>query len=150
MNRKLLVGLLVALSLIGIADSWYLSEHVATDTPLVCDIGGGLDGCNQVAQSPYSQIAGVPLAYIGLAFYGVFFLISLAALLLPPHKTHHIAMTVLSATASVASVAFLYIQLVLIGAVCVYCVISALLTFFSLPIAILLLCKHSDPVLQVS
>lgn len=143
MNRKLLVGLLVALSLIGIADSAYLSVHAAAGTPLVCDIGAGLDGCNQVANSPYSQILGIPLAYIGLAFYGIFFLITLAAYVLPAHKTHHIAITALSAAASLASVAFLYIQLALIQALCVYCVISALLTFFSLPIALLLLTKHS-------
>lgn len=143
MNRKFLLGLLVALSLIGIGDSAYLSMHAASGAPLICDIGAGLDGCNQVANSPYSQLLGIPLAYIGLVFYGIFFLITLAAYLLPAHKTHHRAITVLSAAASLASVAFLYIQLALIQALCIYCVISALLTFFSLPIALLLLTKHS-------
>lgn len=145
MNRKLLVGLLVALSVIGIADSAYLSMHAASGAPLVCDLAAGLDGCNQVANSPYSQFMGIPLAYIGLAFYGLFFLITLAAYVMSAHKTHHIAITALSAAASLASVVFLYIQLALIQALCVYCVISALLTFFSLPIALLLLVKHSPP-----
>lgn len=150
MSRSLLIGLLMALSLVGIADSVYLSIHAATGAPLVCDIGAGLDGCNTVANSPYSQLFGIPLAYLGVAFYGLFFLITLIAYVRPPHKTHHIVITALAAASSLASVAFLYIQVALIQALCVYCVLSAALTFFSLPIALTLLKKHSplpDPVL---
>ena len=74
MNRSLLIGLLMALSLVGIADAVYLSLHVAAGTPLVCDIGAGLDGCNTVANSPYSLFLGIPLAYYGLVFYAVFYI----------------------------------------------------------------------------
>jgi uncharacterized membrane protein len=143
MSRTFLLGLLIALALIGVADSVYLSIHAATGAPLVCDIGAGLDGCNQVANSPYSQVMGIPLAYVGVAFYAFFFLVALIAFLRPPHKTHHIVITTLAAASSLASVAFLYIQVALIQALCVYCVLSAVLTFFSLPIALTLLRKHS-------
>lgn len=146
MSRSLLLSLLMVLALIGIADSAYLSLHAAAGTPLVCDLGSALSGCNQVANSPYSQVFGIPLAYLGVAFYLVFFLVALGARVLRPHKTHHIAITALAAASSLASIGFLYIQLALIQALCIYCVLSAVLTFFSLPLALTLLQKHSPPV----
>lgn len=143
MSRSLLAGLLAVLALIGIADAAYLSLHAATGAPLVCDIGAGLDGCNQVANSPYSQVAGIPLAYLGVLFYGLFFLLALAAYMMPPRKGLYRTLAVLSVLSALASVAFLYIQFALIQAICIYCVLSAVLTFFSLPIALTLLQKHS-------
>lgn len=65
------------LSLVGLADSIYLTvEHLA-GRAVRCTI---TSGCNEVLGSSYATIAGVPLAGIGaLAYFTVFSLAILAA-----------------------------------------------------------------------
>ena len=128
MNRNLLIVLLVVLSLFGIADSWYLYQSAVTDTALTCDIGAGLDGCNIVAQSPYSQFMGLPLALYGVGFFSVLFVLSMA-LLVVPMRTLYRALYILSLVGSLASVVFLFIQFALIKAICIYCIASAFIVF---------------------
>lgn len=139
MTRRFLAALLIALALLGITDSWYLASHAATDTALVCDIGAGLDGCNTVAQSPYSQFMGIPLAYFGVAFYTVLLILSALAFCFSPRRLLYKGILLLTAVSAVASVCFLYIQFALIQAVCVYCIFSAIIAFVSVPVAYLLL-----------
>lgn len=128
MNRTALVGALLALSFLGIADSWYLLQSAVTDTALSCDIGGGLDGCNIVAQSPYSQFLGTPLALYGVGFYALMFL--LAAVVVGVHRRLlYRALFWLATLGALASVVFLGIQFFLIQALCVYCIASAGITF---------------------
>lgn len=119
---------MLVLSFLGIADSWYLYQSAATDTALSCDIGGGLDGCNIVAQSPYSQFMGLPLALYGVAFFSVLFVLSMAL-----HVAHtrslYRALYVLSLFGAAASFVFLFIQFALIKAICIYCIASAGIAF---------------------
>lgn len=128
MNRTLLVVLLVVLSLFGIVDSWYLYQSAVTDTALTCDIGAGLDGCNIVAQSPYSQFMGLPLALYGIGFFSLLFMLSMALLVLPVRLLYR-AIYILSLLGAVASVVFLFIQFALIKAICIYCIASAGIVF---------------------
>ncbi len=134
MNRRLVLTILIALALIGLADSWYLSTSAVSGDPLVCDLGAGLDGCNQVAQSPYSRIYGVPLADFGIIFYAALGLLS-ALLLALPRRPLFTALSLLSVLGALMSIGFLYIQFVLIGALCVYCIVSAVITFVVVPLA---------------
>lgn len=143
MSKNLLAALLLALALLGVIDSLYLAEHAATDTALVCDLGAGLNGCNTVAQSPYSQVYGIPLAYFGVAFYGLILVIAALALVLPPRRRLYLGIFVLSIASALASLGFLGIQFFLIQAVCVYCILSALLTFLAVPLAHALWKKYS-------
>lgn len=138
MTRSVLVALLIALAFMGVADSWYLAEHAATDTDLFCDIGAGLDGCNIVAQSPYSQFYGIPLAYFGVAFYAILFLAA-ALLTVFPYRLYYRGVVALTGIGAAASVVFVGIQLLLIKAVCIYCFVSAGIAFLSFLLAILLL-----------
>lgn len=134
MKRRLVLSLLVALALIGLADSWYLSASAFVGDPLVCDLGAGLDGCNQVAQSPYSKLWGIPLAEYGMIFYAALLVLS-AALLVWPRAPLFRALRLLAVLGALMSVAFLYIQFVLIGALCVYCLASAAITFAVVPLS---------------
>ncbi len=143
MSRSLLIGLLIALALLGIADSIYLSMHVVEGTPLVCDIGAGLDGCNIVAQSPYSRFLGIPLAFYGLAFYGLLLLGSIAALW-KHHRHLHRALLAISVLGAVFSVWFLYIQFALIKALCIYCILSAGVAFAALVASLWLDLRHKN------
>lgn len=128
MNRSFLLALLMALALLGIVDAWYLAEHANTDTALVCDIGAGLDGCNTVAQSPYSRVFGIPLADFGVAFYGLLFLMIVYSAIRPTRMLYR-GLLWLTGIGAVASVVFLGIQIFLIQALCVYCIASAIIAF---------------------
>lgn len=137
MTKKVLFSVLIGLSLLGLADALYLADKAAVQEPLFCDIGAGLNGCNVVAQSPYSRLFDIPLAYYGVVFY----LLLLAGPLLTlwrPWGFMYKALLVLTGSAALASMAFLYIQFVLIRALCVYCVASAVIAFISFGVAYLL------------
>jgi uncharacterized membrane protein len=126
-STALLVTVLV-LSFIGIADAWYLTQSAYAGTPLLCNIGAELDGCNIVAQSAYSRLFGLPLALYGVFFYGFLFVFSAAALV-RPRRSLYFALYWLGIMGLVASFVFISIQLSLIKAICVYCFGSALISF---------------------
>lgn len=113
------------LTVVGMMDAAYLSYSRVTSSPLFCGKGGG---CAIVEASPYSVFAGVPLAFWGLAFYiGMFFV---CALLIGRYERPARALFLLGALiGALMSLSFLYIQGVLIGAWCIYCVASAVITF---------------------
>jgi uncharacterized membrane protein len=114
------------MALIGLFDAAYLALERVTGGTLVCPVGGG---CETVQSSPYSVLFGVPVAYIGVAGYAVLLVAALLALNLDRIAGLSLA-TVLLALASVALVAgiyFSYLQVAVIGAICFWCAISALL-----------------------
>ena len=144
MHRTILLALIIALSLLGVADSWYLLQSAVTDTALTCDIGAGLDGCNIVAQSPYSKLFGVPLALYGVGFFGLIFLGALA-LLFSRNPRLYLVLLGLAGIGAAASVVFLYIQFVLIKALCIYCLLSAAIAFALILLAWWLFKRHAVP-----
>lgn len=127
MARSTLLTLILVLSLVGLADSWYLAESAVTDTPLVCG-PGVLEGCNAVAQSPYSKLFGIPLGLYGVVFYGLILVLSVVALKTSSHSVSR-GLLLVSGVGALASVAFLYIQFFLIKALCMYCLLSAVISF---------------------
>lgn len=137
MKEKKLVYIFYALVLVGLADSMYLAMTVLLDIPPTCGI---LKGCETVASSPYSRLFGIPLAYIGTAFYVAGAV--LAGYLLESRMARNIAFVYAIAGAAM-SAWFLYIQAVLIGAFCVYCVISAVVAFGLFVVTLLLSRKTS-------
>lgn len=147
MNRTLLIVLLTVLSLLGIADSWYLYQSAVTDTALTCDIGAGLDGCNIVAQSPYSQFLGLPLALYGIGFFSVLFVLSLALMVSHARPLYRV-LHILSLLGSLASLVFLFIQFALIKAICIYCIASAVIVFSMYVISRVLWKRFVPPVLE--
>lgn len=62
--------LFLLLIISGIGVSGYLSYVKFTDTPMICVASGAFD-CGLVQNSPYSELFGVPIAYLGLATYFV-------------------------------------------------------------------------------
>ena len=109
--------ILAALDLVGLAIAGYLA---------IVEVGGGvpvcgpLRGCETVAQSEYSRIAGVPVAVYGVGLSLVLFTLAIAwwrtnlyGLLLAHYG--------LSLAGVVFEIYFLYLQIFVIGAVCVWC-----------------------------
>jgi len=128
MNRSVLIALVLVFSFLGLADSWYLFQSAVTDTALSCEIGAGLDGCNTVAESPYSYLLGVPLALYGVGFYALLFVLA-AGLFFLPRRLLYDAVYALGIFGAVASLAFLFVQFALIKAFCIYCIASAVFAF---------------------
>lgn len=130
MNRTILITLLLVLAFLGLADSWYLFQSAITDTALTCNIGAAFDGCNIVAQSPYSHIFGIPLALFGVGFYALLFVL-IALIAVFPVRLLYRVVFLLTLAGVLASVVFVFVQLVLIKALCVYCIASAGITLLS-------------------
>ncbi|HLY12796.1 MAG TPA: vitamin K epoxide reductase family protein [Candidatus Limnocylindrales bacterium] len=111
-------GLLATgLALIGLLIAAYLSWTRLTGGLPVC---GPLHGCETVALSSYSEIAGIPVAILGLAFSLVLVALSLAWWRLADRR----ALLGLYGLGllGVLFVAYLtYLELFVIGAVCVWC-----------------------------
>lgn len=122
MTRTALLALLLLLTFLGLADAWYLTQAALTGTALSCDINGlsALSGCNQVAQSAYSQFMGLPLALYGVVFYALLFVIS-SVLFVVPSRVLYRAAIALGVVGFLLSLYFVYLQFFVIKALCVYC-----------------------------
>ncbi len=111
-------GLILAvLDVIGLAIAGYLS---------VVELGGGvpvcgpIKGCEEVARSEYSRIGGIPVAVFGVALSLILLTLAIAwwrtdlyGLLLAHYG--------LSLAGVIFEIYFLYLQVVVIRAVCVWC-----------------------------
>ena len=119
-------------SLIGLADSIYLTVHHFTAEPVPCSL---FEGCEQVLTSSYAEIAGIPLAAFGAAAYFAAF--SLAVLTAFGDRRMwrifgaHITLMALFSTWLV------YVQAAIIGAFCQFCLVSAGTTFLLLTLFII-------------
>jgi uncharacterized membrane protein len=122
MTRTALLALLLLLTFLGIADAWYLAQAALQGAPLICDIAGAksLSGCNQVAQSSYSQFLGLPLALYGVVFYSALFVIASVLLATPLRVLYRVAIG-LGAIGFLLSFYFLFLQIFIIKALCIYC-----------------------------
>lgn len=132
--HKVVLALVLLITIVGITDSGYLSIHESTGTAVTCSLTGG---CNDVLESPYARMFGIPLAYLGLAFYCGMFVITALAL----RNRHWLWLKLLSLgglTGFLMSLYFVYIQFFEIGSICQYCMLSA--------ISSTLLCLLTTPV----
>lgn len=114
---------LLALAMIGLGDTLYLSYYQYLNLIPTCAIGG----CEVVLTSAYSKFMGVPLSYIGLVYYGYLFCLSVLLMIEPRSRALRLGALAYTAIGFVLSAVFIfYIQLTLIGALCLYCAVSAL------------------------
>lgn len=108
---------LATLDLIGLAIALYLSIVALQGDLPYC---GPLKGCEEVAVSEYARIGGIPVAVFGVALS-----ISLFILAIAWTRTDRIELLAahygLSLLGVVFEVYFTYLELFVIGAVCVWC-----------------------------
>ena len=124
------------LALIGLAITSYLSYEKLSGGEPTCVIGGG---CATVQNSPYAELAGIPLSYLGVITY----IILVASALIPGFPGRLIAFIV--ALCGVAfSLWLLYAELFLIEAICPWCVASLIVMLGSLAVAIVHLMRAGD------
>jgi uncharacterized membrane protein len=112
-DRALRVAVAV-LALAGAAIAGYLTWAHYEDEAVACPIGGG--GCETVQQSSYAELAGIPVALLGLVLYVV--VLALVAWDAPPARQ---AVAVLALAGTAFALYLVAIQLWVIDAVCTWC-----------------------------
>lgn len=130
----LLPYLLLALAMIGLGDTAYLSYFQYMNLVPSCAIGG----CEVVLTHAWSKFLGIPWSYIGLVYYA--YLFCLAVLLIIDPRSYGLRLGALVYTG--AGVLFSlwamgYVQWYIIGALCLYCGMSAVTTIGALIVALL-------------
>src|SRR5664280_1947114 len=125
---------MLALALVGLAIAFYDAYAVYNAQPLWCP--PPIDGCNEVAVSPYARIYNLPVGYFGVVYY--LYMFGLAALLAldPFSRGLRFAALAYSALGVCFSIYFMYLQIAFIHAFCIYCLVSAVTTLVLLIVAV--------------
>ena len=118
---KWLPILFLPVSAIGFVDATYLAAKHYLGSPVSCNL---LKGCEQVTSSQYSAIFGVPVALLGSIFYLTILIISIIYFDTKKEKVFLLA-SMLTPVGFLASLWFIYLQVFVIRALCLYCMVSA-------------------------
>ena len=119
----MLYALAAFVSLIGLADSIYLTVEHLSGRSVRCTI---VSGCSEVLSSSYATVRGVPLAAIGaVAYFTVFSLATLAAF---GYRGLGKVLILLVSAMFLTTLWLLYLQAFVIRHFCQFCLLSALVT----------------------
>ena len=123
MNKgSYLKPVILALSALGIILSLYLTYmHFTESQAAFCAAGSD---CDTVRQSGFSTIMGIPVAAVGVAGYSVILIVFLSGM---KKRTKWLLLYILALAGFVFSAYLTYIELFVIKAICMYCIISAVL-----------------------
>ncbi len=119
-ERRLRIAI-AALALAGLTVAGYLTWVHYADLDPVCVGGGG--GCERVQASDYAELAGVPVALLGLIGYA-----AILASLVVPGDAGRFAGALLALAGFGFSAWLTYVELFEIDAICQWCVASAVIT----------------------
>ena len=114
----------IVVAVIGLIDSIYLSYVKIANTEVYC---GGSSACDTVNNSPYAELAGIPIAYLGLLAY----IVILILLLVEDRgdfwgEYSPLIVFGMTLAGSLYSIYLTYIEVAVLKAICPYCVVSAI------------------------
>jgi len=117
---------MLAFALVGLAVAFYDAYMLYNGQALWCP--PPINGCNEVANSPFARIFDLPVGYFGVVYY--LYMFFLAALLAfdPFSRALRFAAIAYAALGVRFSIYFMYLQINLIHAFCIYCIISGVTT----------------------
>ena len=122
---------LILFIIFGIIDAGYLTyEHYQQVIP-PCTVNRFFpiaSDCGKVLRSSYSIMFGVPLAVFGIIQYSLL-LIALISLIIFRKKVFAYWIILQSMIGAIFSLYFMYIQLAILKSICIYCTLSALISF---------------------
>lgn len=123
--------LLILFIVSGIIDAGYLTyEHYQQVIP-PCTINRLLpiaSDCGRVLRSSYSVMFGIPLALAGVFQYSILF-IALIIFVVYRKKIIVYWLIVQSMIGTIFSLYFMYLQIVILKSICLYCTLSAIISF---------------------
>ena len=133
--------ILAVLDIVGLTIASYLSVVELAGYAPVC---GPVKGCEEVALSQYSRIGGIPVAV-----YGVILSVTLLTLAIAWWRTDIYGLLLAHYALSLAGVLFevyfLYLQLFVIHAVCVWCTTYGLSLILRFVIALVIWLRQPPP-----
>ncbi len=118
-ERRLRIAIAVA-GLVGVAISGYLTYVHYADVAPICT---GSGSCEKVQSSRYAELAGIPVAVLGLAGY-----LAIVATAFVTGELSRMAGTTLALAGFGFSLYLTYLELFVIDAICQWCVASAVTT----------------------
>ena len=126
--KRIIFFLILVLGILGIADSAYLTyEHYSNFIP-PCSATFSFIDCGKVLKSRYSLVFGIPLALIGIVHYSLLSLSVFLSLIFYKKIFRYLAVY-FSWEGLLASLYFMFLQIVVLRSICLYCTLSALISF---------------------
>ena len=119
MSDRTLRALAAAIAVAGLGVAAYLTWAHYADSQVVCVAGGG---CETVQESEYSEIAGIPVALLGLLSYSV-----ILGFVLWDSQSARLGAATLALVGVMFAVYLIVVQLFVIDAVCVWCMVNDVL-----------------------
>jgi uncharacterized membrane protein len=126
--------LIVVLGIVGALDSAYLAWLKITGSVAAC---GNYADCEAVNSSRYAEVAGVPIAILGLLGYLAILGVTLLEIREPLWKSGlRLAFFGFTLAGTLYSVYLTYIEVAILRAICPFCVVSAVVMLALFIIAI--------------
>lgn len=119
MNDRVLRAPTAAVALAGIAVAGYLTWAHYANSAVVCVAGGG---CETVQESEYAEIAGLPVALLGVIAYTL-----ILAAVAWDTPSARVGAATLALVGLLFSIYLLALQLLVIDAICVWCLANDVL-----------------------
>ncbi len=119
---KWLLYAFLTVAIIGFLDATFLTVKYYVGGSLPCAL---FHGCDIVTKSVYATIVGIPIALMGALYYLIQTILIILALDTGQSKYVKVA-GYYSFVGFSASLYFLYLQIFILKALCIYCIFSAL------------------------
>lgn len=142
---KWLIWAMASVAFFGFADASYLTMEHYFSVPLPCTI---FNGCETVLTSSYSVISGIPVALLGVFYYLTVFILLAYAIDTQKGVCAKLAMS-LTPFGFLASLYFVYLQIFVIKAICLYCMVSATLSTVLLVLGMIGIFQYAKKNVQI-
>lgn len=133
-KKKIFLFVALFFAIFGLVDATYLTyEHFTVQIP-PCTTNILFIDCGKVLTSKYSMIASIPVALLGAVYYFVLVWMLLSLTVSKFRRFVGKFLVIQTALGFLMSLYFVYLQLLVIKAICFYCFVSALIStiiFFS-------------------
>jgi uncharacterized membrane protein len=130
--------LLLILSFLGFVDAAYLTiidyKHIIPPCTIT-------RGCEAVLSSSFARIYGIPMALFGSIYFATSIILNVLIFQHSNNAWMRRIFMVFNISGAIAAVILLYLQFIVIQAVCQYCLLVELILFFLLGLSILFLKK---------
>lgn len=134
MNDSMVKKLFYAIAGIGLLDSLYLAYYKLGNNEILCT---GIGGCDEVNNSVYSEVFGIPIAVLGAGAYLVLILMLVfekrSDFLLDYGRVMSVGITL---AGTLYSAYLTYIEVAVLKAICPFCVVSAICITLLLGLAV--------------
>jgi len=120
-TASFLSAAIIAVAAVGFVDAAYLAAKHFSGGPIPCSL---LNGCEKVTTSPYATFAGIPVALLGAIFY--FGMLVLGIIFRETGRSVFAKLLGLGGVLGfLFSLWFVFVQVFILDALCLYCLISA-------------------------